>query len=472
VTTALILFGLVLIALLWLLAREERRSDSTRDHEVTEAITEARRTGSDRPLMQHPEIDPVQCIGCGACIAACPEHDVLGLVGGKAAIVNGANCIGHGRCAEACPVGAIRIGLGRLADRDDIPRLSAVQETCVPGLFLAGEITGIALIRNAVEQGTRAVAEIAGRTVATRSPTPDGAIDLAIVGAGPAGLAAALKAAECGLDHVLLDQEEGGGAIRHYPRQKLVMTQPVTLPLYGRLRRNEYRKEELIGVWEEAIANHPVRLRTGERLLRVEKAGEVFRLETTRGEVRARHVLLALGRRGTPRKLGVEGEDLEKVAYRLVDAALYRDRRLLVVGGGDSAVEAALGLAAQPGNRVTLSYRKEAFFRIKPRNRTKLEEAVDAHRVTLMLGSRVEAITPDAVQLRVKGDQGELSRILGNDFVFVFAGGVPPFKLLREAGVAFGGDVPVPEGPDGHQPGSRSSAGIGPRRHTAGMGGA
>jgi thioredoxin reductase len=219
------------------------------------------------------------------------------------------------------------------------------------------------------------------------------------------------------------------------------MTQPVTLPLYGRLRRHEYRKEELIRVWEEALSAHPVRLRTGERLLRVEKHGESFRVETTRGEVHARHVLLALGRRGTPRKLGVEGEDLEKVAYRLVDAGLYRDRRVLVVGGGDSAVEAALALAAQPGNRVTLSYRKESFFRVKPRNRDKLESAADGLRVTVMLGSRVEAITPEAVHLRVKNDQGELSRILGNDFVFIFAGGVPPFKLLREAGVAFGGDA-------------------------------
>jgi len=447
VTTALILFGLVLIALLWLLAREQRRLETTLDHEVSDAIDEARRTGADRPLMQHPEIDPVQCIGCGACVAACPEHDVLGLVGGRVAIVNGSHCIGHGRCAEVCPVGAIRIGLGRLTERDDIPRLSPMQETCVPGLFLAGEITGIALIRNAVEQGTRAVEEIARRTGARRGASvTEGAVDLCIVGAGPAGLAAALKAVECGLDHVLIDQEEGGGAIRHYPRQKLVMTQPVMLPLYGRLRRHEYRKEELIRVWEEALSAHPVRLRTGERLLRVEKREDGFRLETTRGEVRARHVLLALGRRGTPRKLGVEGEDLEKVAYRLVDAGLYRDRRVLVVGGGDSAVEAALALAVQPGNRVTLSYRKDAFFRVKPRNRDKLEVAADGLRVTVMLGSRVEAITPEAVRLRVKSDQGELSRILGNDFVFIFAGGVPPFKLLREAGVAFGGDARAGDG--------------------------
>lgn len=474
----------LLVALLVAVARMQRGADRARDAEAQATIDEAKRTGAHEPLMQHPQIDPVRCIGCGSCAAVCPEGDVLGVVEGTAVIVNGAACIGHGRCAEACPVGAITVGLGKIAERDDIPTLDESQESTVEGLFLVGEVTGIALIRHAIGHGVRAVETIAERLgrggESTPTPQPrrdplaersaalsaarsasgdsnsdsEDIVDVAIVGAGPAGLAAALKAVECGLSHVLLDQDEAGGTILHYPRQKLVMTQPVILPLYGKLTSHEYRKEELVEVWRDVLERFPIRFTSGARLTSIDPGDDststrnvnrLFRLETTGGPHVARNVILALGRRGTPRKLGVPGEEKEKVAYRLVDAGLYTNNHLLVVGGGDSAVEAALGLAEQPGNTVTLSYRKEAFFRIKPRNRTKLDEAAKSGKLALVMSSNVCEIRDDAVTMTVKRDgiEGEETREIPNDFVFVFAGAIPPMDLLRGAGIGFGGERPA-----------------------------
>lgn len=474
----------LLVALLVAVAKMQRGADRARDAEAQATIDEAKRTGAHEPLMQHPQIDPVRCIGCGSCAAVCPEGDVLGVVEGTAVIVNGAACIGHGRCAEACPVGAITVGLGKIAERDDIPTLDESQESTVEGLFLVGEVTGIALIRHAIGHGVRAVETIAERLgrggESTPTPQPrrdplaersaalsaarsasgdsnsggDDVVDVAIVGAGPAGLAAALKAVECGLSHTLLDQDEAGGTILHYPRQKLVMTQPVTLPLYGKLTSHEYRKEELVEVWRDVLERFPIRFTSGARLTSIDPGDDststrnvnrLFRLETTQGTHVARNVILALGRRGTPRKLGVPGEEKEKVAYRLVDAGLYTNNHLLVVGGGDSAVEAALGLAEQPGNTVTLSYRKEAFFRIKPRNRTKLDEAAKRGKLALVMSSNVCEIRDDAVTMTVKRDDGEgdETREIPNDFVFVFAGAIPPMDLLRGAGIGFGGERPA-----------------------------
>ncbi|HET6162310.1 MAG TPA: NAD(P)-binding domain-containing protein, partial [Planctomycetota bacterium] len=302
---------------------------------------------------------------------------------------------------------------------------------------IAGELSGLALIRVAIGQGTRAVDAIAGRLGKRRGGARrgDDLVDVAIVGGGPAGLAAALRAVEHGLTHVLLEQDTLGGTVRHYPRQKLVMTQPVELPLAGALTRSEYTKEELVALFDDVVKRFPVELRPGTRVEKVERAADGFEVATSRGLVRARTVVLALGRRGTPRKLEVPGEEQEKVAYRLIDATHYRGARCLVVGGGDSAVEAALALAGQPGNRVTISYRKEAFFRLKARNEKRIDEAMASGKVDVVFHSGVESIGTASVTLRIA--DGGARREIENDFVFVLAGGTPPFPLLRAAGVRF-----------------------------------
>jgi len=397
----------------------------------------ARARGSDRARLQYPHVDLSRCIGCGSCVAACPEEGVLELLHGQAVVVHGARCVGHGRCAVECPVGAIAITLGDLEERRDIPALGPDFESPqVPGLFLAGEVTGFALVRTAIDHGTAVAREVA------RRPRPadasGGLLDLCIVGAGPAGLACALEAKRLGLRFVVIEQETLGGAVASYPRRKLVMTQPVGLPLHGRLSKTTYLKEELIELWQEIAEREALPIHCGERVTGLERCGsEHFQVTTVDHVVEARYVCLALGRRGTPRKLGVPGEELDKVAYSLLDAGSYTDRRILVVGGGDSAVEAALGLSEQPGNEITLSYRKREFTRLKSRNELRLLEAERNGRLEVLRGSELRSIDPTQVEVSVEGEVPRHVSRLDNDDVFVFAGGIPPFELLQAAGVSF-----------------------------------
>jgi len=424
----------LLVVFLALLGAWQRRIDRARDARTRADIRDAASRGAHRPLAQHPQIDVAACIGCGSCIRACPEDGVLGLVDGVAHVIAAAKCIGHARCADVCPVGAITVGLGDVSGRNDLPRLTDDLETTVPGIFVAGELGGLALIRNAVGQGARAMEAIAERV---RGEGRNGVADVLVVGAGPSGLAASLKAIELGLRYVTIDRDDLGGTVRKYPRRKLVMTQPVALPLHGPMKRTEYRKEELIELWSSLIRRHGVDIRSGVTLLGATPVDGGFEARTSAGPVRARTILLALGRRGTPRRLGVPGEECEKVLYQLVDAATYRDLDLLVVGGGDSAIEAATALAEQPGNRVTLSYRKDAFFRVKARNAERIERYAAEGRVDVVFSSAVESIGDDHVVLQAPGG----TRRIDNAYTFVFAGGEPPYPLLRALGVGFHGEA-------------------------------
>lgn len=426
---------LVAMGLLWLCVGLYVRQFRRRRVHDTQRLKQNQELGMDRPVGQYPLIDAGACIGCGTCVAACPEHDVLGIVMGRAIVINGARCIGHGKCAEACPVGAIRIGLGDITKRDDIPMLSPEGQTSVPGIWIAGELSGFALINNAVAQGTQVMKAINAARGPRQAQAGD-LLDVVIVGAGPAGMSAGLVAAELGLSCVILDQQGAGGTILQYPRRKLVMVQPVEFPRLGKLPRHEYLKEELLEIWEKLHADSGLDIRVGPRVTGVKGKRGDFTVETTAGTWRARHVLLALGRRGSPRRLNVPGEDLAKVAYKLIDAEAYKGRRVLVVGGGDSAVEAAMGLAHQEGCSVTLSYRKPELMRIKQRNAERVAELIADGRIDFRGGTNVKEIRADRVVL----DSPAGPVILPNDEVFILAGGVPPFGFLREIGVAFGGD--------------------------------
>jgi len=407
--------------------RRRRAGDKAR-------LAQTRELGMDKAAGQYPLVDAGACIGCGTCVDACPEGDVLGVVMGKAVVINGARCIGHGKCAEACPVGAIRVGLGDITKRDDIPLLDDHNQTTVPGLWIAGELSGFALINNAVEQGRRVVERIA----AAGGPRAGDRLDLVVVGAGPAGMSAGLVAGEHGLDCAIVDQQGAGGTILQYPRRKLVMVQPVEIPRLGRLPRQEYRKEELLEIWEKLHADFGLDIRTNVRVTGVTGSAGDFTVTTSDGDLRARHVVLALGRRGTPRRLNVPGEDLAKVAYKLIDAEAYQGRRVLVVGGGDSAVEAAMGLAHQEGCAVTISYRKPDLMRIKQRNAERIRPLLEQGVIDFRGGTTVQSIGGEKVVL----DGPDGAAIVPNDDVFILAGGIPPFGFLRELGVRFGGDQP------------------------------
>jgi thioredoxin reductase len=435
-----LLIGLVLLLSLSLFATLSRRAELQRMARTVAERERAVRQGSAESQLQHPVVDLSRCLGCATCVAVCPEEGVLDVLHGQAVVINGARCVGHALCERACPVGAITVTLTNLEERRDIPvvddQLEAVGS---PGLFLAGEVTAHTLIRTAIAHGTAVADEVARRVAENGKTAPDGTttapvqVDLCIVGAGPAGLACALQAKALGLGCVLLEQEAAiGGTVAKYPRRKLVLMEPVELPLHGMLQR-EYTKEELIELWHSVVEQHELQVLTGEVFERVERRGEQFLVHTRNGVHSARFVCLALGRRGVPNTLGVPGEDLPKVAYSLLDSSSYQGRRILVVGGGDSAVEAALGLSEQPGTRVTLSYRKESFFRIRTRNQQRLEQARAARKLEVLLQSEVQAIHADKVELRTP--EGVVAR--ANDDVFVMAGGTTPIELLTRSGVSF-----------------------------------
>lgn len=388
---------------------------------------ESREAGLTEPASLHPKIDLSLCCGSAACVSACPEKTVIGVVNGKAQLIDPTACIGHGACAAACPTQAITLVFGAETRGVELPTVSPDFQTNVPGLFIAGELGGMGLIRNAVSQGVQAIDAIARLPGVRR----DDRLDVIIVGAGPAGFAASLAAKEKGLRFKTIEQESFGGTVSHFPRNKLVMTRPARLPLVGQMKFREVSKETLLAFWKEAKERTGIEISYQERLEGLERSSQGFLVRTSRGEHRARAVLLAIGRRGTPRKLGVPGEDLSKVVYRLIDPQQFVGMHVLVVGGGDSALEAAATLAEETDATVTLSYRGDAFMRARRRNRGRVEQAASSGRLSVRLKSEVEAITARAVRFRAGRQESEIL----NDAVIVCAGGVLPTDLLRSMGI-------------------------------------
>jgi thioredoxin reductase (NADPH) len=423
---ALIVYAAPLV-LIWLVYVRKRRAQ----HRTSAAVLDDSREAGllDAPSL-HPVIDPVKCIGCGSCVAACPEmpaHQVLGMVRRKAHLVSPTDCIGHGACRTACPVDAITLVFGSEKRGVDIPNVKPNFESNVPGIFIAGELGGMGLIRNAIEQGRQAMESIAASVQGKRGD----AHDVVIVGAGPSGIAASLSAKEHKLNFVTIEQDSLGGTVASFPRRKLVMTAPATLPLIGKVKFTETTKEALLEFWQKVERSTGLKINYGERLEAINRSGEIFSVRTTKGSYLARAVLLAIGRRGTPRKLEVPGEELTKVTYRLSDPAQYRGMHVLIVGGGDSAIESAVTIAEQPDTKVTLSYRSASFTRAKRKNRQRLEEAAAAGRLNLLLESNVTRIEPTEVELEQRGKPVRLP----NDAIIVNAGGILPTPFLKGLGV-------------------------------------
>jgi putative YpdA family bacillithiol system oxidoreductase len=426
----LIAAGLILLFMLNYLRKQKKIAAKARE------AAEKGKLFSEGPQSQHPHIDANYCIGCAACTMVCPEGDVLAMLGGKAVIVYGYKCIGHSLCAEVCPVGAITMVMASPSMGADVPYLSPEFETSIKNMFIVGELGGLALIKNAVNQGRDCIDTIAGRMTSLGGTRPAANIyDVLIVGAGPAGISASLRATEKKLQYITLDASEIGGTVAKYPRQKLVMTSPVQFPMYGKFSKMQLSKEELIAFWKKVLERADFKCRQGEKVDDIKKGQDgIFTVTTPKGQYRARSVVLALGKSGNPRKLGVKGEELSKVMYRLIEADHYVNKKILVVGGGDSAIEAAMGLGHQVGNQVTLSYRKEAFSRIKERNAQRIQEAIRKGKVNVIFNSNPVEFTNDSVILDVNGKTQQMP----NDFVWIFAGGEPPTAFLKKIGVGFG----------------------------------
>lgn len=394
------------------------------------ALNESIETGMTEPSSLHPVINVNRCLGCGSCVAACPEqsgHNVLGLIAGKSTLVGPSFCIGHGACAAVCPQDAITLVFGTATRGVDIPEVNPEFESNVPGMFIAGELGGMGLIRNAIVQGCQALDSI--RKLSGIGQGDD--LDLVIVGAGPAGFAASLGALSHKLRCVTVEQDTLGGTVANFPRGKLVMTAPVEIPLLGKVNFRETTKEALIDFWHAAEKKTGVKINYRERVEKIDRTEDGFVVKTDQQTYKSRAVLLTLGRRGTPRTLDVPGEEQTKVVYKLIDPQEYRGKKVLVVGGGDSALEAATSIADEPGTTVSISYRSESFSRAKQKNRQRVDETSAAGRLQVLLSSTVKNISEKQVAIT----QGDQILTLDNDAVIVCAGGILPSPFLRDCGI-------------------------------------
>jgi len=414
-------FPLLLIFGIYLWKRTGKQRTSRR------TLEEAISSGMAEPASLHPVVDHVRCLGCASCVTACPEKGVLGLIHGKAHLVDPSHCIGHGACKKACPFDAIELVFGTEKRGVDIPQVNEDFQTNVPGIYIAGELGGMGLIRNAVTQGVQAVESV-------RKLSGGGGkdkLDLVIVGAGPAGIGASLAAMSAKLKYVTLEQESLGGTVSHYPRGKIVMTAPVKLPIIGKMHFRETTKEALMEFWEGIVKSSGLEISANQRVDSIEPDGEGFIVTTASNSYRTRAVLLAIGRRGTPRTLGVPGEEKTKVVYRLIDPEQYKNQHVLVVGGGDSALEAAVSIADEAGTTVSISYRSEAFSRAKEKNRIKIDNAQKQSRLNVLMSSNVKQITDDKVTIDVNGKE----ICIDNDAIIVCAGGILPTPFLKSIGI-------------------------------------
>lgn len=415
---------IVLLSLYYYVYKQRRESK-----EVEVRIEEAKEAGRFEPVSLYPVMDDTACLSCGACAKACLIGDVIGYKKGKAVVVNATHCIGCGGCFRACPQEGITLWLGTEKRGVDLPQVSTTFETNVTGIYIAGELGGMGLISNAVRQGEVAVSNIAA-SLKKSEVVAD--YDLIIVGAGPAGISASLEAKRLNLKTLTVEHGSLGGTVFTYPRSKIVMTSPMNLPLYGKVKLTITNKMQLLDLWHDVLTKNKITIHDRCTVKSIVKKGEVFSVDTAQGEhFTTKKVLLAIGRGGTPRKLDIPGEESEKVTYRLLEPDEIIGKKIVVVGGGGAAVEAALLL--MKNNSVTISFRGEVFSRVNLTLSNKLKAAIEAGQLTVLYKTNVVAIEPDAVKY-VHVDTG-LSDEIENELVYIFVGGELPTQLLRDMGI-------------------------------------
>ena len=292
-STTLVAGVLAIVVVTWVLLRRRK--------EASDALTlqASVQLGQHIPPSLHPIIDSEKCIGSFSCIRACPEGDILGIIDGKAALVEASHCIGHSRCAVECPVNAITLVFGTKEKGVDLPENDESFESSRPGVFIIGELGGMGLIKNALRQGLDVAERLVPRLRTSGNAKTPGTVDVLIVGAGPAGVACAVACKKRGLAALCVEQEESvGGAIAHYPRGKIVMTERVELPYFGKFGKPLVKKEELAADLDRLLKMAEVSIQTSTHVEGIEGSEGAFTVKTSRGPLSARVVVLAIGLRG------------------------------------------------------------------------------------------------------------------------------------------------------------------------------
>lgn len=421
--------SLSVLFLFFLIAGVNIRKRSRQASVAQKKLDAAIKKQAGEPTTLHPEIDPAVCAGCGSCTTVCPEGDVLQLIDHRAVLISPTKCVGHGECEQACPTGAISLVFGTKTRGMEIPRITGDYETNIAGLYIAGELGGMGLIRNAVKQG-----QLAAKHALRSLPTGSADTDLLIVGAGPAGLSAALTAIAEKKRYICIDQNTFGGTVANFPRQKVVMTYPADLPVVGKMKfpKNIVSKEELLEYWNSVKLKTGLELRERVRFETLNKVGSLFEVKTSAGILRAKKVVLCMGVRGTPRKLGLANEDFPKVAYSLIDPEQYQNCHVVAVGAGNAAAEAVQMLCKpEYKNEVTLMVRGNALDRCNETNAAKVLELQKQGRLRICYDGSVKAIEAERLQITVAG----VDEWIGNQYLFVFAGADMPQQFLMSIGI-------------------------------------
>lgn len=426
-----------------------------------------KRLDPDRPNYPHPVIFPERCIGCHACVDACP-HDVLAIVNGIASPVASDQCMEDTACQVECPVNpkaCIVINTTKKIRPRPVPTRDPSFMTNVAGCYIIGDVSGTPLIKNAANEGADAVKHIVRELQNDAGPEPKAEVDVAIIGAGPAGLSAAIAAKQAKLRYVGIEQDKVLATIDAYPKGKYVFFKPETMESRGTIAVNGpgEQREKILDSWNSAMQSNGVVINEGESCKKVEKAsdGDFFHVQTEKGLERekttykARRIILALGNRGTPMKLRLPGEEMkvtrngrseDKVKYKLTDPDAYKRSRVIIVGAGNSAIEAAVDLVARRNgdqisfrpddeiNDVTLVIRSDLKNDLKFGNKLQVYQCIDEGKIKAYFGTAIKEIRDGEVVL-MNARSSEEKLTIPNDFIFAMIGGDRPTKFLEGIGI-------------------------------------